>query len=112
MLQRPRAAGACGPEKADVYSAALVIWSIRAAAPPHDAVADAVAARHAADAAVQLRPAVGVLKWPELAAALAAAWAHEPGRRPAASEVMEAVERLGEALDRSHGCGSAACRQS
>ena len=81
-------------ERADVYGAAMVIWAVYAGAPPHEELSEGEAAAAAADPAERLRPPTAGFRWPRLAAALEAAWGHDPARRPSAAEMVEALEAL------------------
>ena len=101
--RRGAGAGAgCGAEdRADVYSAAVVIWALFAGHAPHPFLPDAAFSSAAADPAVQLRP-VGGPAPPLVASALRGAWAHEAAHRPAAGELLEALEAVAAA--------GAACR--
>jgi serine/threonine protein kinase len=98
-------------EKADVYSAALVIWTLHAGHPPHPHLGDAAAAAAAADPAARLRPCGAALGWAGLAAALEGAWGDAPGGRPGADALLESLEGLREEVLLRHrrGCGSSSC---
>ena len=74
-----------------MYSAAVVIWALFAGHAPHPFLSDAAVSAAAADPTVQLRP-VGEAVPPRVAMVLRAAWAHEAARRPAAGELLEALE--------------------
>jgi serine/threonine protein kinase len=96
-------------DRADVYGAAMVVWTVFAGAPPHEDLSDGEAAAAAADPAERLRPPTAGFRWPGLAALLDAAWAHDPARRPAAEELMDGLEALLPVSLRAPACASA-CR--
>jgi serine/threonine protein kinase len=81
-------------ERADVYSAALVIWYLLTGHRPRCRVAETPRARP------DLAPARR--RWGELAGLLERMWAHEAGARPSAGECAAAVRGLGV---RAAGCG-------
>ncbi len=87
--------------KADVYSAALVIWAMRCRQHPHPHLDDLAAAAAAADVTKQLRPSCQLLRWPAVADVLEAAWGTEPASRPTAGILLERLEQLQLSLARS-----------
>ena len=84
-------------EKADVYSAALVLWYLLTGRRPKGRVTSDPHARPEAGPAQR--------RWPELAALLERMWAHEPDARPTAGECAAAVRQM---TVRAPACGAAA----
>jgi serine/threonine protein kinase len=81
-------------EKADVYSAALIIWYLLTGQRPHCNV------RVNLEARPEVAPARR--RWAELAGLLERMWAHDPEARPSAGESAGAVRGMGM---RAAGCG-------
>jgi serine/threonine protein kinase len=80
-------------DRADVFSAAVVVWALFAGRAPYPGLSDAAAAAAAADPAVRLRPSMremGGAK--ELRAVLSEGWQYDAERRPRAGRLLEAFE--------------------
>ena len=84
-------------EKADVYSAALVIAYLLTGRRPKGRVTSDPRSRLEAEPARR--------RWPELAELLERMWAHEPDARPTAGECAAAVRQM---TVKATGCGAAA----
>ncbi len=89
--RRSAGAGGGAEDRADVYSAAVVIWALFAGHAPHPFLSDAAVSAAAADPKVQLRPVGGPLP-ARVASALRGAWGDEAARRPSAGALLEALE--------------------
>jgi serine/threonine protein kinase len=87
-------ASAAYTEKADVYSAALVIWYFLTGWQPSCDIRRNPRARPDAGSAAR--------RWPQLAALLERMWEHDADARPAAAECVAAVRHL----PLSRGCGA------
>ncbi len=81
-------------EKADVYSAAVILWYLIAGRRPKLDIRRDAAARPDIEAARK--------RWPEAAALLERMWAGEPGQRPSAGECVAQIRLL---PLRAGGCG-------
>ncbi len=73
-------------EKADVYSAAIILWYLIAGRRPKLDIRKDAAARPDIEAARR--------RWPEAAGLLEQMWAGEPGQRPSAGECAARVRQL------------------
>jgi serine/threonine protein kinase len=109
----PEGPAGCGlEERADVFSAAVVIWAITTGQPPHAGLSDCEAAAAAADPARRLRPPTAALRPTALAALLEEAWSADPAQRPSADDLMTRLESLQAIPPDGPACAPAACRMS
>jgi serine/threonine protein kinase len=73
-------------EKADIFSAALVIWYLLAGRRPNGRLPQWPKARPSAERARR--------RWPEMAAVVERMWAHDAHERPSAEECVGELEAL------------------
>mmetsp|Transcript_4574 Transcript_4574/g.11109 ORF Transcript_4574/g.11109 Transcript_4574/m.11109 type:complete len:319 (-) Transcript_4574:130-1086(-) len=77
-------------EKADIYSAGLIMWYIASGERPPTLST-------ASEEALRKRPSLESARWPTLSKVIEKLWAHEPDKRPSAAAVLKELAAMPDA---------------